>query len=127
MEITMMHGKIHRATVTGAQLNYVGSITIDRALLDAAGILPYEAVQVVNVATGGRLVTYAIEGERGSGEICLNGAAARMAQVGDKVIIMAYGRMTVEEAAGFSPKVVVVDEGNGVCEIRGGEEHGEIA
>ena len=90
MTITMLKGKIHRATVTQAELNYVGSITVDADLLDAAGILEYEAVQVVNVANGNRFVTYTIAGERGSGVICLNGAAARQAQTGDKVILMSY-------------------------------------
>ena len=98
MNITMLKGKIHRATVTQAELNYVGSITVDADLLDAAGILEYEAVQVVNIANGNRFLTYTIAGERGSGVICLNGAAARQAQTGDKVILMSYAQVTPEEA-----------------------------
>ena len=94
MNITMLKGKIHRATVTQAELNYVGSITVDADLLDAAGILEYEAVQVVNIANGNRFLTYTIAGERGSGVICLNGAAARQAQTGDKVILMSYAQVT---------------------------------
>ncbi len=98
MTITMLKGKIHRATVTQAELNYVGSITVDADLLDAAGILEYEAVQVVDVNNGNRFMTYTIAGERGSGVICLNGAAARQAQTGDKVILMSYAQVTPEEA-----------------------------
>ncbi len=127
MMITMMKGKIHRATVTQAELNYVGSITIDTALLEAAGILEYEAVQVVNIANGNRFMTYTIAGERGSGVICLNGAAARQAQTGDKVIIMAYAQVTPEEAAQIKPRVVLVDEKNAVRQISHYEKHGELA
>ena len=106
MNITMLKGKIHRATVTQAELNYVGSITVDADLLDAAGILEYEAVQVVNIANGNRFLTYTIAGERGSGVICLNGAAARQAQTGDKVILMSYAQVTPEEAKTMQPKVM---------------------
>ena len=97
MNLTMLKGKIHRATVTQAALDYVGSITIDEDLLDAAGILEYEQVQIVDVENGNRFETYTIAGERGSGMICLNGAAARSGQKGDLVIIMSYADMTPEE------------------------------
>lgn len=108
----MLLGKIHRAVVTGADVNYVGSITVDPVLLDAAGILPYERVQVVDVENGARLETYTIPVTPGKGEIQLNGAAARLVAVGDHVIIMAYATMTDEEAAAHRPKVVLVSEGN---------------
>ncbi len=117
MQLTMLKSKIHRATVTGADLNYVGSITIDRDLMDAAGILEYEQVTVVNNNNGARLITYVIEGERGKGEICLNGAAARMVQAGDIVIIFTYAVMEEAEAKGWQPKVVLVDEKNRVSGI----------
>lgn len=126
MTITMLKGKIHRATVTEAQLNYVGSITIDKTLLDAAGILEYEAVQVVNIASGSRFLTYTIAGEPGSGTICLNGAAARLAQVGDKIIIMSYAQVTPEEASTLRPKIVLVDEKNRVCGLGRAEMPGTI-
>jgi len=106
MIYTMMHGKIHRATVTEANLDYVGSITIDEDLLDAAGILPGEKVQIVNNNNGERLETYVIRGERGSGCVCLNGAAARKCIVGDTVIIISYAMMDFEEAKTFKPKVI---------------------
>ena len=108
----MMHGKIHRATVTESNLNYVGSITIDADLLDAAGILPGEKVQIVNNNNGARLETYTIKGKRGSGEICLNGAAARCALQGDIVIIIAYAQMDEAKAKALEPKVVLVDGNN---------------
>ena len=127
MNITMLKGKSHRATVTQAELNYVGSITVDADLLDAAGILEYEAVQVVNIANGNRFLTYTIAGERGSGVICLNGAAARQAQTGDKVILMSYAQVTPEEAKTMQPKVVLVDEHNAVAKISHYEKHGELA
>ena len=107
---TMLGGKIHRATVTEADLNYVGSITIDQDLLDAAGICVNEKVQIVNNNNGARLETYTIPGERGSGVICLNGAAARLVQKGDIVIIMSYVLMGNEEAKNHEPKVVLVNE-----------------
>ena len=113
---TMLGGKIHRATVTEADLNYVGSITIDQDLLDAAGICVNEKVQIVNNNNGARLETYTIPGERGSGVICLNGAAARLVQKGDIVIIMSYVLMSNEEAKNHEPKVVLVNEQN---KIRG--------
>lgn len=112
MIYTMMHGKIHRATVTEANLNYIGSITIDEDLLDAAGILPGEKVQIVNNNNGARLETYTIPGKRGSGVICLNGAAARCALEGDIVIIIAYAQMDEKEAKALEPKVVLVDKQN---------------
>ena len=112
MIYTMMHGKIRRATVTEADLNYVGSITIDEDLLDAAGILPGEKVQIVNNNNGARLETYTIPGKRGSGVICLNGAAARCALEGDIVIIIAYAQMDEKEAKALEPKVVLVDKRN---------------
>ncbi|KXS42094.1 MULTISPECIES: aspartate 1-decarboxylase [unclassified Candidatus Frackibacter] len=111
--IRMMHkSKIHRATVTDANLDYIGSITIDQDLMEAADILPNERVQVVNNNNGERIETYVIAGERGSGVICLNGAAARKAQPGDTVIIISYGLMDDAEIQELEPKVVIVDEDN---------------
>ena len=109
MFIQVLKSKIHRVTVTEARLDYIGSITIDEDLLDAAGILPGERVYIVNNNNGARLDTYTIPGERGKGTICLNGAAARMVQPGDIVIIMAYATMTPEEARSFTPKVLFPD------------------
>lgn len=106
----MMRAKIHRVTVTQAELNYVGSIQIDEALLEAAGMLEGEKVQVVNVNNGERLETYIIKGEKGSGVISLNGPAARRAQVGDVVIVIAYGHMPLEEARTFRPTIIFPDE-----------------
>ncbi|WP_407378179.1 aspartate 1-decarboxylase [Megamonas funiformis] len=126
MLYNMFHGKIHRATVTQANLEYMGSITIDEELLELAGILPGERVQVVNNNNGARLETYTIAGKRGSGVICLNGAAARKAQVGDTVIIIAYAMMTKEEAQNLVPDVVMVDEHNRLVRVRGTELEGEI-
>ena len=108
----MLKGKIHRATVIQAELDYVGSITVDEELLEAAGILEYEKVQIVDVNNGSRFETYTICGERGSGMICLNGAAARCVSTGDKIIIMAYGQYDPEEAKNHKPSVVFVDEKN---------------
>ena len=127
MDLTMLKGKIHRATVTAAEVDYVGSITIDRDLMDAAGILEYEKVAVADVINGSRLETYTIAGERGSGTICLNGAAARLVKTGDKVIIMAYAQMSQEEAKAFRPKVVFVDGKNAIKSVVNYERHGEIA
>lgn len=107
-----MHSKIHRATVTDANLDYVGSITIDADLLAASGIREYEKVQVVNINNGNRFETYTIEGSSGAGTIQLNGAAARLAQIGDKVIVIAYGEFEESELDGFLPRVVHVDEHN---------------
>ncbi|MDE6358615.1 MAG: aspartate 1-decarboxylase [Duncaniella sp.] len=109
MMLQILKSKIHRVSVTEARLDYIGSITIDRDLLDAAGIFAGERVYIVDNNNGERFDTYAIEGPRGSGVICLNGAAARKVQVGDVVIIMAYAFMTCEEAAGFTPKVIFPD------------------
>ncbi|MDE6416438.1 MAG: aspartate 1-decarboxylase [Duncaniella sp.] len=109
MMLEMLKSKIHRVTVTEARLDYIGSITIDSLLLEAAGILPGERVYIVDNNNGERLDTYAIAGEPGSGVICLNGAAARKVQVGDVVIIMAYAQMSPEEAAAFRPKVIFPD------------------
>ena len=122
MLYTMFHGKIHRAVITQARLDYMGSITIDEDLLDAAGILPGEKVQIVNNNNGERLETYTIAGERGSGVICLNGAAARKAQLGDVVIIIAYGLMDAKEAKQNEPKVVMVDEHNRIVADIGREK-----
>jgi aspartate 1-decarboxylase len=113
---TMFKSKIHRATVTEANLNYVGSITIDSDLLKAADILEYEQVQVVNVTTGARFETYTIAGPAGSGVICLNGGAARLAHPGDIVIIISYAQVSEEELANFKPKVVLVDAQNRMVE-----------
>ncbi|MGV3465808.1 MAG: aspartate 1-decarboxylase [Heyndrickxia sp.] len=114
---TMMNGKIHRATVTEANLNYVGSITIDRDILDAVGMVENEKVQIVNNNNGARLETYIIAGERGSGVICLNGAAARLVQVGDTVIIISYALMTEEQLLSHRPKIAIMDEHNHIKEI----------
>ena len=126
MLYNMFHGKIHRATVTEANLNYMGSITIDEELMELAGILPGERVQIVNNNNGARLETYTIPDERGSGVICLNGAAARLTAIGDTVIIIAYSMMDEKEARTFSPKVVMVDEKNHPLKVRGHEKAGEI-
>ncbi|MCW9713664.1 aspartate 1-decarboxylase [Aliifodinibius salicampi] len=112
MKVTMFKSKLHQMKVTEANLHYEGSITIDKELLDEAGILPYEKVQVVNITNGARLETYTIPGEAGSRTCCLNGAAARKTQVGDRVIIISYAEMTPKEAEEFKPKVVIVDENN---------------
>jgi len=109
---TMLKSKIHRATVTDANLNYVGSITVDADLLDAADIRPYEHVHIVNINNGARFETYAIEGARGSGVICLNGAAARLAQPGDLVIVLSYAQYTEADTQAYEPLVVHVDESN---------------
>ena len=114
---TMCKSKIHRATVTDANLNYVGSITIDQELMEKADILPYEKVQVVNNNNGARLETYVIAGERGRGDVCLNGAAARLVQPGDKIIILSYAQYSSEELQDFMPKVVFVDEKNRVIQV----------
>ena len=119
---TMMNGKIHRARVTEANLNYVGSITIDRNILDAVDILPNEKVAIVNNNNGERLETYGIEGERNSGKICLNGAAARLVQVNDIIIIMSYVQVTAEEALNHSPKVALMNEDNEIIEMIQEEE-----
>lgn len=125
MFLTLMKSKIHRATVTEADLNYVGSITIDEDLMDAADILKNEKVQIVDNNNGNRFETYVIPGKRGSGMICLNGAAARLVHPGDLIIIISYAMVDRKEAAGFSPKVVFVDKNNKVKEINDHENHGE--
>jgi aspartate 1-decarboxylase len=112
MLLTIFKSKIHRAKVTQAELHYVGSITVDADLLDAAGILEGEQVQIVNISNGERFETYTIKGQRGSGIVCLNGPAARKVQVGDMVIIISYGLMTPEEAKSFTPQIVFPDEYN---------------
>lgn len=127
MQITMLKGKIHRAIVQQAELNYVGSITVDPELMEQAGILEYELVQIVDVENGNRFETYTIGGEPGSGMICLNGAAARQAQVGDHVIIMCYCQMTPEEAKDHKPKVVFVDEQNHISRVTSYEKHGQLS
>ncbi len=111
---TMMKSKIHRATVTQADLHYVGSVTVDEDLLDAADLLPGELVHIVDITNGARLETYTIAGERGSGVIGINGAAARLVQPGDLVILIAYGQMETAEAREYQPSVVFVDAGNKV-------------
>jgi aspartate 1-decarboxylase len=113
----MMIGKIHRATVTGANLSYVGSITIDKDLLDAVGIEANQKVEIVNNNNGARLATYVIEGERGKGDICLNGAAARLVQPGDIVIIIAYGLLDDKERENFEPKVILMDDDNKIVKM----------
>ena len=114
---TILKGKIHRATVTEANVDYRGSITIDSKLLDAVDILPYEKVQVVNVTNGARLETYALAGAPGSGTVCVNGAAAHHANEGDIVIILAYAMLNSEEAQEFTPKVVLVDDKNRIIKV----------
>lgn len=126
MTISMLKAKIHRATVTQAELDYVGSITVDIALLEQAGILEYEKVQIVDVNNGSRFETYTIAGERGSGVMCLNGAAARMVQTGDKIILMAYAQVTPEEAQAMRPTVLFVDDKNQMTKVTNYEKHGQI-
>ncbi|TYZ20610.1 aspartate 1-decarboxylase [Selenomonas ruminis] len=125
MMLNLLKGKIHCATVTEANLQYMGSITIDEELMEKAGIIPNERVQVVDNNNGARLETYTIPGPRGSGVVCLNGAAARCAQVGDVVIIMAYALFEEDEARAHKPKVVMVDEKNKIKEVRRVEYHGQ--
>lgn len=127
MEITLLKAKIHRAVVTQADLNYVGSVTIDVNLLEEAGILEYEKVQIVDIENGNRFETYTIAGEAGSGIICLNGAAAKCVNVGDKVIIMAYANMTAEEAKSHRPTVLFVDENNKIARKANYEKHGLLS
>lgn len=126
MFVNMLKGKIHRATVVQAELDYVGSITVDEELLEAAGIYEYEQVQIVDVNNGNRFETYTIAGERGSGLICLNGAAARQVQVGDRIIIMAYAMMNEDEMKVNPPKVVFVDDNNKISKITNYEKHGSL-
>lgn len=126
MNLTMLKGKIHRAVVKQADLNYVGSITVDSELLEAAGILEYEYVQVVDIENGNRFETYTIAGDSGTGLICLNGAAARQVSIGDHIIIMCYASMTPEESRTHRPKVVFVDEKNQIVRVSNYEKHGKL-
>ncbi len=121
-----MKGKIHRARVTEANLNYVGSITIDEDIIEAVGMLPNEKVQIVNNNNGARLETYIIPGERGSGVVCLNGAAARLVQEGDVVIIVAYAMMSEEEAKQYTPRVAIMNEHNTIVDMIGLEPEATI-
>ena len=126
MQLRVLKSKIHRATVKQAALDYVGSITVDKELLDASGILEYEEVQIVDVNNGNRFSTYTIAGEEGSGMICLNGAAARCVSEGDKIIIMSYALMNPEEFTENPPKVVFVDDDNKISRITRYEKHGRL-
>ena len=126
MTVTMLKGKIHRAVVKQAELNYVGSTTVDPELMEAAGIYEYELVQIVDVENGNRFETYTIAGEPGSGMICLNGAAARQVQVGDHVIIMCYCQMSPEEVKEHKPKVVFVDDENKMVKVSSYEKYGTL-
>lgn len=127
MKVNMLKSKIHRVKVVQAELNYVGSITVDENLLEAAGIYEYEKVHIVDIDNGVRFETYTIAGERGSGMICLNGAAARCVQVGDKIILMAYCELDVEELKEHKPKVVFVNEENKIIKITNYEKHGQLS
>ena len=124
MTVEMLKGKIHRATVVQAELDYVGSITVDEDLLEAAGNMEYEKVQIVDVNNGSRFETYTICGKRGSGMICLNGAAARCVSTGDKIIIMCYAHYDSEEAKEHKPQVVFVDDENKISRVTNYEKHG---
>ena len=126
MEISMLKSKIHRAVITQAELNYVGSVTIDEELMEAAGLFEYERVHISNVNSGSRIETYVIAGGRGSGVICLNGAAARSGQKGDHIIIMAYANMAPDEIKTHRPKVVFVGNKNEIVRIADYEKHGEL-
>ena len=128
MQLTMLKGKIHRAVVKQAELNYVGSITVDPELMEQAGILEYELVQIVDVENGNRFETYTIAGEPGSGMICVNGAAAHCVEPGHKVIIMCYAQMTPEEFADpdNAPRVVFVDDDNRIARVTRYEKHGRL-
>ena len=127
MLVTMLKGKIHRAVVKQAELNYVGSITVDKELMEAAGIYEYEYVQIVDVENGNRFEKYTIAGEPGSGMICLNGAAARQVAVGDHIIIMAYAQMTPEEVSKHKPNVVFVDADNQIQKVANYEKYGVLS
>ncbi len=127
MNIEMLEGKIHRATVTEANLNYVGSITVDISLLEEAGIREYQKVQVVDVNNGNRIETYTIAGKKDSGVICLNGAAARLFSTGDKVIIMAYASYSEDELKDYKPKVVFVDDDNKITKVSNYEKYGTLS
>lgn len=127
MNIEMLEGKIHRATVTEANLDYVGSITVDVSLLEESGIREYQKVQVVDVNNGNRIETYTIAGEKNSGVICLNGAAARLFSTGDKVIIMAYASYSEDELKDYKPKVVFVDNDNKITKVSNYEKYGTLS
>ena len=126
MQLHMLKGKIHRATVRQAELSYVGSITIDEELLEKSGILEYEKVLVVDIDNGNRFETYTIAGERNSGMICLNGAAARCAQTGDKIIIMSFCEIDSLEAENHKPAVVFVEDENKIISVTNYEKHGKL-
>lgn len=126
MMLSMLKSKIHRAVITQAELDYVGSITIDEDLMDSAGLIEYEHVHIVNVNNGSRIETYVIAGERGSGVICLNGAAARSGQKGDCIIIMSYADMDEKEIKENPPKVVFVDDQNRIIRTTRYEKHGKL-
>lgn len=127
MNITLLKSKIHRAVITQADLDYVGSITIDTKLMREAGIMEYEKVQVADINNGNRFETYTIAGEEGSGIICVNGAAAHCVNVGDKIIIMAYADMTPEEAENHRPEVIFVDDNNAIVRKANYEKHGLLS
>ena len=124
---TLMKSKLHRGTITGANLHYVGSITVDADLMDAADLLPNEKVQVVDIDNGARLETYVIPGERGSGDLCLNGAAARLVQPGDRIIVISYGVYSDAEAREHTPTVIVLDECNRPQAIAAEPPHATVA
>ena len=126
MKVNILKSKIHRATVVQSELDYVGSITVDEELMEAAGIYEYEKVQIADVDNGNRFETYVIAGEKGSGMICLNGAAAHMVSLGDKIIIMCYAQMTPEEIKDNKPKVVFVDDDNKITRVTNYEKHGKL-
>ena len=126
MKISALKSKIHRAVITQAELDYIGSITIDEDLMDSAGIYEYEHVHIVNINSGSRIDSYVIAGERGSGVICLNGAAARSGQKGDCIIIMSYADMSPEELKDNPPKVVFVDDKNKLVRVTRYEKHGKL-
>lgn len=117
MLISVLRAKIHRAEITDANLHYEGSLTLDEDFLDASGLLEYEKIHVVNVNNGARLETYIIKGRRGSKEVCLNGAAARLGHKGDKIIVIAYAQITLEEAKTFQPRIVLLDDGNAIKKV----------
>jgi aspartate 1-decarboxylase len=117
MQREVLRGKIHRATVTEANLEYEGSLTVDADLLEAAGLAPYERIDVYDITNGSRFSTYLIEGSRGSGVVCVNGAAAHLAKRGDRVIITGYGLATAAELKGYRPRIVLVDEGNRIQRV----------
>ncbi|MBV6492364.1 MAG: Aspartate 1-decarboxylase [Turneriella sp.] len=117
MDVTVLRAKLHRAEITDANLHYEGSLTLDEDFLEASGILEHEKVQIVNVNNGARLETYIIKGRRGSKEVCLNGAAARLGHKGDKIIVIAYAQMPLEEAKTFQPKIVLLEDGNKIRKV----------